>query len=427
MTRRWTLCHTADWHLGHALHGRSRDPEHAAFCEWLIELCASPGAGGHAIDALVIAGDVFDSASPPGSAQAIFYRFLAELHRRAPAIEVIVVAGNHDSPARLSAPDPVLRAMGVRIVGTPRWIGDRLDAASLVLPIRARGEIVARVAALPYLRASDLPPIDELDPAARIVCATRAVFDAVAEALRSERDRRESFIVTGHCCVAGAALSEASERAIVGGLAGTLPLDVFPADADYVALGHLHLAQAVSASHVRYSGSPIPLALGEAGYPHEVRVVTFEEGRVIDQQGVRVPRSVEIVRLPEVAQPLEEVERAIAALELEGSLPEARWPWLEARVRLDRPEPALRARIDAAIAGRPVRLVKITAEHPPRLGDRRAAPRSDLADLDVRDVFLRRWRRERDGDPPPDVQAAFDEILAQVLAGAESAGEREAR
>src|SRR5262245_37631393 len=108
-----TLCHTGDWHLGHTLYRRGREHEHACFLAWLADRLEERDA-----DALLITGDVFDSGTPPGSALAMFYGFLAEVRRRTPELTVVVVAGNHDSPARLAAPDPILRALGVAIVGS---------------------------------------------------------------------------------------------------------------------------------------------------------------------------------------------------------------------------------------------------------------------------------------------------------------------
>lgn len=433
MPRPFKLCHTADWHLGHTLHGRSREHEHAAFFAWLVELLAA-----QEVDALIVAGDVFDSASPSGAAQAAFFELLASLRRRAPAIDVVVIAGNHDSPSRLSAPDPVLRSLGVRIVGAVPWVGRgramRIDPEPLVVPLHARGEVAAWAAVVPYLRACDLPPEDESDPvdagaAERIARGARLVYEQVARVAEARRATDQALIVTGHCHVAGAAISDGSERAVAGGLAGALPIDVLPAAASYVALGHLHLAQEVGGrAHVRYSGSPIPLALAEESYPHQVRILTFEGARLVSQAAHLVPRAVSILRVPaEGPAPLEDVLAALRALPLDDALPEERWPWLEARLLLDRAEPALRARIDEAIAGRPVRLVKITVEHTRGAaaegGAAAGAPRRELADLEVREVFLRRWALEHGDAPPADVLAAFEEACAAAQSEPAASGE----
>jgi exonuclease SbcD len=224
--------------------------------------------------------------------------------------------------------------------------------------------------------------------------------------------------VTGHCVVAGATTSDTSERPVIGGPAGAFPLDVFPADASYVALGHLHLAQTVDGhSHVRYAGSPIPLALGEASYPHQVAIATFEGPHLVGVESVRVPRAVPILRVPAEAAPLEQVLAALRALEVAG-VAEERWPWLEVRVRLRRHEPELRSRIEEALEGKSVRLVKITVERETGEVPGEKAPHRlrELADLDVREVFLRRWALDHEGEPPAELVAAFDEACAAVAA-----------
>ena len=101
--QRMRFIHTSDWHLGHRLHGRRRDEEHDAFLEWLLDQVEAQSA-----DAVVIAGDVFDTANPPASALGLWYRFLASARSRFPGLDIVVVAGNHDSAARIDAPRPVL-------------------------------------------------------------------------------------------------------------------------------------------------------------------------------------------------------------------------------------------------------------------------------------------------------------------------------
>jgi exonuclease SbcD len=107
------LLHTSDWHLGHTLRGEvAREYEHAAFLNWLLEACVREAA-----DALVITGDVFDSATPPASAERMWFEFLAAARRARPAMDIVAIAGNHDSPARLGAASSVLRELGVHVVG----------------------------------------------------------------------------------------------------------------------------------------------------------------------------------------------------------------------------------------------------------------------------------------------------------------------
>src|SRR6187455_1196021 len=118
------LLHTSDWHLGHTLRGEvARELEHQAFLTWLLERCVDERA-----DALVITGDVFESATPPASAERMWFEFLAAARRACPAMDIIAIAGNHDSPARLGAASSVLRELGVHVLGgLPRTAAGAID------------------------------------------------------------------------------------------------------------------------------------------------------------------------------------------------------------------------------------------------------------------------------------------------------------
>lgn len=413
------IIHTADWHLGHTLHGVSREPEHGAFLGWLLDTLEREAA-----DVLLVAGDVFDSANPPASAQAAFYRFLAEARRRCPGLDVVAVAGNHDSPARLEAPGPLLGAMGVHVTGVlPRRGEGELDAEALLVPLHDRGGVVAAwCAAVPYLRPADLPRVEEegVDP---LVEGVRRVYAGAADAARAARSGEQALVLTGHCYLSGTRLSELSERRILGGNQHALPLSVFPDDAAYVALGHLHLAQAVGGREdVRYSGSPIPLSLAEDTYPHQVLRVDLDGARLAALVPLPVPRMVEIMRVPEEGpRPLVEVLEALGSLATEAGLPPERWPYLEVAVRLEGPEPGLRQRIEAALEDEEVRLLKITP-HYTGSGEALAdvVPEVDLEDLDPVEVLRRRWSQEHEGEPGAAMLEAFHELLESVQGGEET-------
>jgi exonuclease SbcD len=403
------LLHTSDWHLGHTLHQQPRGYEHERFLEWLLATLEA-----EAVDALVVAGDLFDAANPPASAQAAFYEFIARARRRLPALEMVLIGGNHDSAARLDAPDPILGALGVRLVG---GMPPAAALGRLVVPLRDRGGSVrAWIAAVPFLRAADLPPVEEagLDP---LVEGVRRVYAAVLEEARRKRSPGQALVTTGHLYMVNGKVSEQSERRILGGNQHALPLDLFPDDVAYAALGHLHKAQRVGGREaVRYSGSPLPLAMGEAGYRHQVCVVDLDGERLAGVRSLRVPRAVEVLRLPERnARPLEEVLPLLAALPPLDGEPEERRPYLEVRVALPRPEPSLRRRIEEALDGKAPRLVKLTLEP---TGDGRAlgegAPVESLRDLGPEEVFLDRYRRDHAEPPPPSLLEAFHELLEQV-------------
>jgi len=406
------LIHTADWHLGHTLHGVSRDFEHERFLAWLLEALVTERA-----DALVVAGDVFDSANPPASAQATLYRFLRDAKQRLPGLAVVIVGGNHDSASRLSAPAPVLDAFGVHVVGGLSLAdGGEPDWDRLIVPLKnAAGEVEVWLGAMPFLRTADLPRSAEGDDP--LIAGVAARYQALTDCLRAAAQGRGALALTGHCYMTGGQLSELSERKILGGNQHALPVSLFPADVAYVALGHLHLAQAVGgAPHVRYSGSPIPLSLDEAVYPHQVLRVDFESGALRDVQALRVPRAVEILRVPaEGPALLDAVLEALARLDLPAGLEPAEYPFLEVRVALDRPQPALRQRLDEALAGRPVRLLKVTASYTGSgnaLAD--ATVPAQLDALAPDQVFTRRYQSLHDGEPAAELMAAFHELVEQV-------------
>lgn len=405
------LLHTADWHLGHSLHGIAREYEHRCFLDWLLDTLREQQA-----DALLIAGDVFDSANPPASAQAMFYGFIAEAQRRCPQLDIVIIGGNHDSPARLEAPRPLLHSLGVRVVGAlPRSAGG-CDPEPLLAPLRNRaGALAGWCAAVPFLRPLDLPPCDseEDDP---LILGVRRIYQQALTRARAGLERNQALIATGHCYMVGAALSELSERKILGGNQHALPAAIFPDDIGYVALGHLHLAQAVGRhEHIRYSGSPIPLSVSEASYTHQVVQVDFERGYCQAITALKIPRSVDILRVPnDGPRPLPEVERRLNALEL-PQLPPERQPFLEVSVLLEQPEPSLRRRIDACLEGKAARLLRIAPHYAGSggaLAD--AAPALQLQELTEEEVFRRRHRQAHGTEPSPELLAAFHELLAEA-------------
>ena len=401
------LIHTSDWHLGHTLRGEvSREYEHAGFLAWLLETCVREAA-----DALVITGDVFDSATPPASAERMWFELLAAVRRARPAIDIVAIAGNHDSPARLGAASSVLRELAVHVVGSlPRRDDGALDLDRILIPVAGGRGLVA---AVPFLRPVDVPGEVE-EP-------LTAIYGEVMAAARARRRPDQALIVTGHLYVAGADTQYLSERRVSIGGQESAPLRLFPDDIDYVALGHIHRPQRVGRPSIRYAGAPLPLSLDEADYKNQVVAIDFAAGRIHDLRSLAVPRVVEIVRVPRrpggsgrAGAPLAEVLAELAQLPRLVPGDPAR-PYLEVVVALDRPEPKLRAAVEAALDGKRPRLVRLGVELTGAggaLGDRVVQQR--LAELDPRDVFVRLWGRDH-AEPPSDaVLAGFDDLLAEV-------------
>lgn len=412
------IVHTSDWHLGHMLHKIPRRAEHRAFLDWLLARLEALQA-----DALLVAGDIFDTANPSADAQKDLYHFLAAARQRLPMLNIVLIGGNHDSASRLDAPEPLFKPFDIHVVGgLPRRADGAIDYDKLIVPLKDKtGAPAAQVIAMPFLRPVDLPPIKEEGVDALIEGVRQVYADAIAHA-QSQRAPGQALLAMGHLYMTGTALSELSERKILGGNQHALPVGIFPESLTYVALGHLHLAQTVGRESVRYSGSPIPLSMAEIHYPHQICVVEIEGGQLVSVTSERIPRKVQLLRVPSEHKPVAEVEAELARLVSRADLPRDERPIIEVLVLLDQPEPGLRTRIEKALEGKGVQLARIGVRYSgtgQALAD--AQPLTALGDLQPVEVFHRRWARDHEGEPPADLLAAFHELVDEVQADSEKA------
>ncbi|MGW5853717.1 exonuclease SbcCD subunit D [Micrococcus sp. 2A] len=335
------LLHTSDWHLGRSFHGTGLLDAQAQVLDVLLDTVRE-----HRVDAVLLAGDVYDRALPPADAVRLLDRALRQI--RAAGAEVVLTSGNHDSAVRLGFGGGLMEAAGVHV---------RADAADLARPVLLRqrhddgargegepGQTVA-VYGVPFLEPRHQGQAWEVEPnhTAVMTEAVRRIREDL-EARRAESASPVAGVVMAHLFAAGGHGSE-SERdigegehvehpggtpeALVGTL-GQVPVSVF-AGLDYVALGHLHGRQRL-ADHVRYSGSPLPYSFSEANHRKGAWLVTVEGGAV---------RAVEAVdweagrRLAVIAGPLD-------ALLGSAEFAHAEDRWVQATVTDDeRPERAL--------------------------------------------------------------------------------------
>lgn len=407
------LLHTSDWHLGQTLHHYDRTHEHQHFLDWLLDTLDA-----EATDLLLVAGDIFDTANPSAAAQRQLYRFLTEARRRRPHLAVVMIAGNHDSPARLEAPAPFLDWFGAACVGQVHRLPDgAIDLERLVVPVRdAQGRIAAWCLAIPFLRPSDVPRVDgasehaDTDP---YQAGVAALYRGALELAQARRQPGQPIVALGHCHMRDGEVSEDSERRIVIGGAEALPAGIFDPAIAYVALGHLHQPQKVGRhEHIRYSGSPLPMSFSEIHYPHQVVSARLEGETLAEWRAIPVPRPVDLMRVPLTPRPVEQALDALRALEL-PPLPDARQPYLQVRVALDGPEPALRAKVEAALDGKPVRLARIEVSAAAAAGEAPAPMLSldDLNRLDPAAVFASLYRERHGAEAPATLAAALAELL----------------
>lgn len=275
------ILHTSDWHLGQNFMGQSREEEHLAFLVWLSKIIET-----EKIDVLIIAGDVFDTGTPPNYALELYYNFLKELSLSS-CKYIIITAGNHDSIATLKAPKQLLKALNVYVITSGDVNEDEL------IKVYDKDELQGIVCAVPFLRdnvvrkASRGQTMNEKEFSINEGIKEHYIH-VYKEAVKVSTDKKVPIIATGHLTTVGGRTSESEKDIYIG---GTLDIgsDFLGKYFDYVALGHLHINQKVGVEHVRYSGSPIPLSFSEAKNQKKVNIVNFTNDE-IEVQELDIPQ-----------------------------------------------------------------------------------------------------------------------------------------
>lgn len=373
------VLHTSDWHIGRTLYGRKRYEEFEAFLTWLAETIQQ-----NAIDALLVAGDVFDTSAPSNRAQELYYRFLCRVAASS-CRHIVVVAGNHDSPSFLNAPKELLKALDVHVVGSSTASPE--DEVLVLRNDQDTPELI--VCAVPYLRDRDIRVAEAgesvEDKERKLIEGIRTHYAAVAALAEQKREELGAdipIIGTGHLFTAGGQTVDGDgvRELYVGSLAH-VTAGIFPACFNYLALGHLHVPQKVNGSEtIRYSGSPLPMGFGEAKQQKSVCQVEFHS----------TAASVQLIDVP-IFQKLERVKGdwdGISNRIIELSATDSQG-WLE--VIYDGTEVIgdLRERLEAAISGTQMEILRIKNN---RIIDRvlgQIHEEETLDDLNVNDVFER--------------------------------------
>lgn len=408
------IIHTADWHLGQTFFGYDRDEEHEAFLTWLVEMLTERQA-----DVLLIAGDVFDVANPSAAAQRRFFRFLRETNRRNPHLQIVVVAGNHDSATRLEAPVPLLEELNTSIVGViPRTDLCKVDFDSLLIPLyNKEGKREAICLAVPYLRQGDYPASEENKDT--YVAGIGRMYHQLYAYADAQRQPGEALVAMGHLHASGAELSDddRSERTIMGGLE-SVGVDAFDEGLAYTALGHIHKAQRVGGrEHVRYAGSPLPMSFSEQHYRHQVVAVTLENGYLSEVEAVPVPLRTALQRIPvEPASPADVLLQLANLPVAEIGADRSQWPYLEVQVLLTEPDPGFRHRVEEALADKAVRLTSIIPSYPKREEAEDFHPLSytDLQKIDPLDMLRHTFTKRFGGDLPDELEKMFNDVMREV-------------
>jgi DNA repair protein SbcD/Mre11 len=263
------LLHTSDWHLGRSLHGTDLLAEQEAVLAQLAEVVRA-----EKVDAVLVAGDVYDRAVPSADATAVLDKALTRL--RAAGAQVVLTPGNHDSARRLGFGSGLFAAAGVHV----RAETSRLDEP--VLLADAHGEVA--VYGIPYLE----PEVARHELGLPEARGHEDVLRAAMERIRTDLFLRPGVrsVVLAHAFVGGAEPSESERDICVGGV-DRVPESVFDG-VDYVALGHLHRPQSLT-DRMRYSGSPLPYSFAEAGHGKQAWLADLDAGGLCGVRPVPLP------------------------------------------------------------------------------------------------------------------------------------------
>ncbi len=360
-----------------------------------------------------MAGDIFDSSTPSNRALQLYYQFLCRVADSG-CRHVVITAGNHDSPSLLNAPREVLRFLNVHVIGA---MTESLEDEILLLKNQA-GEPEMIVSAVPYLRDRDIRRAEAgesiEDKGRKLVSGIQDHYQAVTQAAEKQRQAlAESsspvpLVAMGHLFTAGGKTSDGDGvRDLYVGSLAYIEGAAFPEEIDYLALGHLHLAQKVGGREDRrYCGSPIPMGFGESKRPQNILVVEFDKGQ-LEVTETPVPRFQE---LETVSGDLEAIISKIEALKLDE-----RPVWLEVSYDGDAIVADLQGRLAEAVADSQLEILRIKNNRIIEQVLKQSVIEETLDDLKVDDVFQRCLSTNLVPDEQYDeLEATFQEIVSLI-------------
>lgn len=404
------IIHTADWHIGNTFYGFDRSAEHRHFLNFLLETIAECQA-----DALVVAGDVFDSPNPSAEAQAIYYDFLGRALSENPGLQIVVIAGNHDSAARLEAPQPILEGRGVFVRGSLHHNdkGDPLTEELMVeLHSRRNADDTVVCLAVPFLRTPDLPREETFSK------SMGKFFNSLIKEARSQYGKKQRLMLAAHFYATGSEINadDHSERVIIGG-EENVDATKFCEGIGYVALGHIHKAQRVSGmDNVRYSGSALPMSFGERGYRHGVNIVDFNDDGTVGLTPVEYNPLRTLVSIPRsgTTTPADAQEAAKDFAKADKKSQTDEWPYVEV-VLSEAPDSATAHSIKESFDGREALLCVIRNKGVgggAGLKEMEAQTEEQLRQLDPTTLVRSLYKARYNGEEMP--QALIDKFNAAV-------------
>ncbi|KPZ70506.1 Nuclease SbcCD subunit D [Shewanella sp. P1-14-1] len=383
------IIHTSDWHLGQNFYGKSRADEHQLFMQWLLEQIVE-----HDVDALIVAGDIFDTGTPPSYARSLYNQFIVDIQKT--GCQLIVLGGNHDSVATLGESKQLLACLNASVIP-----GALDDVREHVLLVKDKSQQpCAIVCALPYLRPRDMVLSQSGESSSdkqrklgnEIAALYQSCFE-YAQTLNSEQSQALPIIATGHLTTVGASTSESVRDIYIGSL-DAFNASLFPA-ADYIALGHIHRPQKIAKTeHIRYSGSPIPLSFDELAGQKSVFLVDFDKDKLAQVTPLEVPR---FQPMANIKGSLTEIEQQLSEFSLtptDGCHQDIELTWLSIEVAQQDFLSDLQTRIADITEPLAVEVLQLKRARQQRHQQIEQLENETLSELSVNDVFERRLAQE---------------------------------
>ncbi len=400
------ILHTADWHIGKKLHKHYLYEDFDLFINWLIKLITE-----QEIEAILISGDVFDLANPSAEARKQYYRALLQLRKT--NCQLIITGGNHDSPSMLDAPKEILNELNVTVIG-----GMPSKIEECLIPLQnKKGENELIVAALPFLRDSDLRSIDEEVVYENRIEAIRNGIEATfTKAAKTSKDLYPELpvLAMGHLYAAGIESSD-SERDIQIGNQAAFQASQFGTEFSYVALGHIHKPQRVNAQiPTFYSGSALPLSFSERKDEKRLLLIDTENG--FEPESIAIPSFRKLIR---ISGSITEIQQKLFSLESQGSLTNL----IEVELKEENYDANLIAQLDDLVtnfeqANFEIVKHRATFKNQLRESGKLFESHQHLEDLKPQEVFQKLLAQHSYAeDVKEKVNIAFQELLEEVNSG----------
>ncbi len=379
------ILHTSDWHLGQYFIGKTREQEHRLFLKWLLQCVVE-----QEVDAVIIAGDIFDTGAPPSYARALLNQFIVDLQALDSHCQLIILGGNHDSVATLHESRSLFSYLNTHVVGAADS-----DSVQQVLVLNDKNNQPGLVVcAVPYIRPRDVLVSKAGDSGDQKQQALLMAMTEHYQRLHTVAEQQASqlgipIVATGHLTTVGGKLSDSVRDIYIGSLSA-FPVSAFP-PASYIALGHLHRGQKVSGhNHIRYCGSPIPLSFDECTHGKQILLVDFDGAQLTQVTEVAVPLFRVLATLQGSIQALERQVQALVAEPAEYGLE----PWIEVVVDEQHWISDLYPRVEALTAKLPLQLLRVRKKRQTVVTPLTSESQETLAELSVMDVFERRLQGE---------------------------------